>query len=193
MEDISYGRREAIQDIWYGQIVTIVARWFLIGTGLLLTYWTAESTSDAIGPTYVLVLLIATNFLLHGRFLTGSPMRREIVFAGCVVDTVMISLIVLTGWWDAGKGIDSPFFIFYYPVLLAFALVFPRSLSYGFALAALVAYTTIVALTLPEGRIDYHVVEPMVARLATLGSTVVLGNLYWRTQRRHQQSRLAGG
>ena len=30
-------KQEAVQDLWYGQVVTIIARWFLIGAGVILT------------------------------------------------------------------------------------------------------------------------------------------------------------
>jgi hypothetical protein len=157
----------------------------------MLTFWTAGSTADAIGPTYLLVALIGTNFVLHGRFITGSPMRREVVLAASVIDIVIISLIVFTGWWGAGSGLASPFFVFYYPVLIGFSLVFPRSLTYGFAIAVLGTYTAIIAVTMPQLSLDHHFVEPLVARLVTLGVTAVLGNMYWRTQRQYRRSHLA--
>src|SRR3970040_444506 len=93
--------REDVQDVWYGQIVTIVAPWFLIGSGVLLTLWRAHEISDVTTPIYLLLGLIAMNFFLHGRFLTGSPMRREVVLGSCLVDVVIITLVIASSSWEA--------------------------------------------------------------------------------------------
>ena len=150
MQATSSSQREEIQDVWYGQVVTFVARWFLIGAGLVLTFWRSQTVGEAITPTYLLVGLIGVNFLLHGRFLTGSPMRRETVLAGCVIDVAIISLVILTSRWNAASGIDNPFYIFYYPVILAFALVFPWRYTLVLAAGVVLAYGAIILIDTPS-------------------------------------------
>src|SRR5688572_4763957 len=92
--------RESAQDVWYGQIVTIVARWFFIATGLLLTYWLADDVQEAMLPSYLLLGLVALNFVLHGRFATGSPMRREVILGACLLDAVIVTALILSSRWD---------------------------------------------------------------------------------------------
>ena len=191
MQAITKSAREDAQDVWYGQIVTIVGRWFLIGAGLLLTFWRAETTSEAILPTYLLVGLIAMNFLMHGRFIVGSPMRKEVVLASCIVDVGIISLVILTARWDAASGLDNPFYIFYYPVILGFALVFPWRLTMTFAALVIAIYAAAVFLDAPFSLSNSQMSEPMIARLVTLGSTAVLGNMFWRIQRQWRRAQLA--
>jgi hypothetical protein len=180
--------REAIQDVWYGQVVTIVARWFLIAAGVLLTLWRAEDINDVTTPIYLLLGLIAMNFVLHGRFLTGSPMRREVVLASCLVDALIITLVIASSSWKAQSGVDNAFYIFYYPVVLGFALVFPWRLSFLFALEVMGAYAALILLPSPNLEVgDY---EALVARLVTIGSTAVLGNMYWRIQRQWRREQV---
>lgn len=184
-------RREAIQDIWYGQLVTIIARWFFIGAGLVLTLWRAETIGEVTAPVYPLIALIAMNFLLHGRFLTGSPMRREVILASCAIDIAMISAVILIAEWDPGDGLASPYYVFYYPVVLGFALVFPWRTTLVLTAGALLAYAGVVLAATPDldlGRSATY--ETVMARLVTLATTAVLGSLYWRVQRQYRRTRL---
>ena len=191
MQTMSSEQREELQDVWYGQIVTIVARWFLIGAGLLLTFWRAQGVGDAITPTYLIIALIAVNFLLHGRFAIGAPLRKEVVLGACVMDALIISLVIITTRWGAAKGIDNPFYIFYYPVILGFALVFPWRLSFSFSALVIAVYAGIIFLDTPAFALDHATFEPVVARLITLATTAVLGSMYWRMERKWRRSRLS--
>lgn len=173
--------REEVQDVWYGQVVTFVARWALIVAGVVLTLWRAEDTADVTTPISLLLGLVAINFFLHGRYLTGQPMRREIVIASCIADAAIVSALIASSSWKAEGGIENPYFIFYYPVILGFALVFPWRVTSVFAVGVLAVYAALVVLDSPRLSVDD--VESLVARLATLGATAVLGSLYWRIQR----------
>jgi hypothetical protein len=84
------------------------------------------------------VALVAANFYLHGRYLTGRPANATLMTAVGLVDIAMITVGVLA--WPAGKGIFSPFFILYFPVIVAFAFVMPRKVTLVFTGVALAAY-----------------------------------------------------
>ena len=43
MQDTRIERLEAAQDLYFGQIVIIWARWFLILAGIIRTFWTAST------------------------------------------------------------------------------------------------------------------------------------------------------
>lgn len=182
--------KEDIQDVWYGQIVVIMARWFVIAAGVILTLWRADQIQDITGVIYPLIGLVALNFFLHGRIITGSPIRRELILLSSVVDVALISVIIATASWKADSGIDNPFYVFYYPVLLAFALVFPWRFAIPFGAAAIAAYVAIVAST-ELGSDTTEAYETLVARAVTLASVVLLGNLYWRIQRTWRRTQLA--
>ncbi len=180
--------KEDLQDVWYGQVVVILARWFVIGAGLMLTLWRADQIEDITGVIYPLIGLVGLNFFLHGRILTGSPIRRELILISSVIDVALISSIVGMASWKAESGIDNPFYVFYYPVLLAFALVFPWRLAIPFGAAVIAVYASIVVAS-GLGPETMQAYETLVARGVTMASMVLLGSLYWRIQRswRHGQ------
>src|SRR5262249_44105479 len=65
--------QEAAEDVFFGQVVMIWARWFLIASGAVFFLWTAkESTQLALGVLPI-VGLMAVNFCLHGRYFLERP------------------------------------------------------------------------------------------------------------------------
>ena len=138
MQETSGVTQEASEDVFFGQIVTIWARWFLIVAGVILTLWvTTDANTLAFGIIPV-VALVAVNFYLHGRYLTEKPANRALIAVLGVVDLAIITLAVLV--WPGGKGIFSPFFVLYFPVILAFAFVMPRKSTVVFTVVALAVY-----------------------------------------------------
>ena len=183
-------KQEAVQDLWYGQVVTIIARWFLIGAGVILTLWRAERIEDVLAPIYLLMGLVAVNFVLHGRFLTGKPMRREVVIGCSIVDVAVISLVIASASWGVDSGVNNPFYVFYYPVILSFALVFPWRLAAVFTGTAIAAYLAICFVATP-GLLLGASAEATVARVITMATAAVLGTMFWRVERDWRRDQVA--
>src|ERR1700682_1271667 len=123
MKQTSTPAQEHAEDIFFGQVVMIWARWFFILAGIILTLWTATSTNEITLSVLFVVALMAMNFFLHGRYLIEKPANGRLILAAAVLDLIIITAIVAS--WGGQNGLRSQFFIFYYPVLLAFAFVFP--------------------------------------------------------------------
>ena len=172
--------QEAAEDVFFGQVVMIWARWFLIVAGAVFFLWTSErSTQLALGVVPI-VALISINFYLHGRSFLERPCNTLLITAASIVDAALISAIVLL-WHGAtgGTGLASPFFVFYYPVLLAFAFVMPRR-----ATAVFTAVTAATYLAICFGDIASLTSAKVLAlRLATMVAMGGLGTFYWRIQR----------
>jgi hypothetical protein len=141
-------------------------------------------------PIYLLLGLVAVNFVLHGRVLTGKPMRREVIVACCVLDVAVISLVIASASWRVDGGINNPFYIFYYPVILAFALVFPRRLTWPFTLGTIAAYLGVCFLSQPDVLLSDSL-EPAFARAMTMATAAFLGNMFWRIERQWRGEQLA--
>src|SRR5262249_25058570 len=82
-------------------------------------------------------------FYLHGRYLIGQPSNILLIVVASAIDVMLISAIVLL--WHSSTvggrtGLASPFFVFYYPALLALAFVVPRRLTVGFTAATAAIY-----------------------------------------------------
>jgi hypothetical protein len=174
--------QETAEDIFFGQVVIIWARWFLIAAGTIFFLWTAQkSTEVALGVLPIAGLMIL-NFYLHGRYLLEQPSNVMQITAASTIDVALVSAIVLV-WQSTSPpgltGLASPFFVLYYPVLLAFAFVMPRRLTLIFTACTAAVYT---AICLPDVT-SITAAKVLVLRLATLAAMGGIGTFYWRIQR----------
>ena len=107
------------------------------GTSLLTLWVTSEADTLAFAIMPV-VALVAVNFYLHGRYLTERPANPALITAVGLIDLAIITTAVLA--WPGGKGIFSPFFVLYFPVIMAFAFVMPRKATVVFTGLTVAAY-----------------------------------------------------
>jgi hypothetical protein len=181
--------QEAAEDIFFGQVVTIWARWFLIAAGTIFFLWTAQKSSQIAIGVLPIVALIVLNFYLHGRYLLERPSNVLQITMASTIDVGLVSAIVLMWHSSAAApltGLASPFFVFYYPVLLAFAFVMPRRLTLIFTALVAAVYT---AICLPD-LTSITSVKVLILRLATLSAMGGIGTFYWRIQRSRRHAGL---
>jgi len=177
--------QEAAEDVFFGQVVMIWARWFLIVAGAVFFLWTAERSSQLALGVVPIVVLILINFYLHGRYLLERPSNPKLITVASLFDLGLISSIILVwGGGDGATGLASPFFVFYYPVLLAFAFVMPRAATVAFTALAAGIYAAICfgdVSSLTSAKV-------LVLRLVTMAAMGGLGTYYWRIQRDRRRS-----
>jgi hypothetical protein len=173
--------REAAEDVFFGQVVMIWARWFLIAAGAVFFLWTAHGSTQLALGVLPIAGLMAMNFYLHGRYFLERPSNLLQITTASVLDLALISAIVVL--WHNGHGVQSgfqsPFFIFYYPVLLSFAFVLPRRVTVTYTGATVAIYA---AVCLP-GLGSLADAKVLVLRLVTMAAMGGLGTFYWRIQR----------
>jgi hypothetical protein len=167
-------RVEAQEDVFYGQIVCILARWFVIAGAIFLALYRAPSVAYMQRNLAPLLLLIAANFFLHARYMMGLPANALLLGVASVLDLAVITALVAAG--------NPEFFVFYYPVALAFALVFVRRLTLVFTGVLAVVYAALAVL-IPPGLHWNGEEETLAIRLVTLVGAALLATLYWRIQR----------
>jgi hypothetical protein len=174
--------QETAEDIFFGQVVMIWARWFLIAAGTVFFLWTAQRSTQLALGILPIAALIVVNFYLHGRYLLERPSNVLQITMASTIDVGLVSAIVLLWHSSAAApltGLASPFFVFYYPALLAFAFVMPRRLTLIFTASVAAVYT---AICLPDlGSVTS--VKVLVLRLVTLSAMGAIGTFYWRIQR----------
>ena len=185
MKEMRSPQQEAAEDIFFGQVVIIWAGWFVILTGAILALWAASSISELTVASLLIVALMAVNFFVHGRYLMERPINRTLTALVSLVDLAIITLIVLA--WRGQTGLDSPFFIFYYPVLAAFAFVFSPGLTLFYTALALLSYAGATFVADPTFFLDFHDLELLITRLITLAAMGGLGTYYWRIQRQRRR------
>ena len=180
--------QEAAEDIFFGQIVLIWARWFFILAGAVLALWSAKTVPELTATILLVAALMAFNFLVHGRYLLERPANRLLLTALGVLDLIIVTALVL-GWKGQG-GLQSELFIFYYPLVFAFALVFPPPITAAYTLVVLGMYTAVCGWVDPAFIWDVGKVETLVMRLVTLAAMGGLGTYYWRIQRTRRRAAL---
>ena len=191
--------QDSAEDPFFGQVVVNWARWFVIGAGVLLVIWTVDEVNKLAIGIIPVVALMATNFYLHGRHIARRPANRTLMTVAGVLDLAAITAVVFF-WPEADqKGLASPFFIMFYPVVLAFAFVMPPKSSIAYTVVTLATYTAACLLAAMTSVTDIDALksfvadaefEDLVTRLITLGAMGGLGAYYWRIQRRRRHSPL---
>ena len=195
MQGLRSIEQEAAEDIFFGQVVIVWARWFLIVTGALLVLWTTEN-KDALSLGIVpVVALMAVNFYLHGRYLTERPANPKMIGLASLLDLAAITSVVL--FWSDNVGLASQFFIFYFPAVLAFGFVMPPKATVAYATLALTLYAGACFVAGPGADVllagEVGAVKTLIARLITLAAMGGLGAYYWRIQRDRRSSATAAG
>jgi hypothetical protein len=185
MKELRSPQQEAAEDIFFGQVVIIWARWFVILTGAILALWAANSISELTVASLLIVALMAVNFFVHGRYLMEKPINRSLTALVSLVDLAIITMIVLA--WRGQTGLESPFFIFYYPVLAAFAFVFTPGFTLLYTALALLTYVGAVFVSDPGFVLNAQDFELLITRLITLSAMGGLGTYYWRIQRQRRR------
>jgi hypothetical protein len=202
MKETRTAEQEAAEDVFFGQVVANWARWFIIAAAAVFVLWSADTTGKLVVGIIPIVALMAINFYLHGRYMAERPANRALIALTSLMDIALITTVVLL--WPGAGGLKSPFFIMYYPVVLAFAFVMPPRATAVFTVVALGAYAgaSILAeaanaaagnaesllLLSSNGAVAQAAIEGLVTRLITLGAMGALGTYYWRIQRNRRRA-----
>ena len=174
------------EDLFFGQSVILWARWSVIVAGIVLVLWTSTDVALLTQTMPFFLVLMAVNFFLHGRYVMGSPLNRTAVTVASVVDLILITAIVVL--WPGSHGLHNQFFVLYFPVVFAFALVFTRKIEVVYTVLAILMYTAACVLT---GTVPFDLSSDdkvLVMRVIVIAAMGFLGNYYFRIQR----DRLAG-
>jgi len=159
-------------DLAYGQTVLVWARWILIGTGLVLSFWSPTDLFILQVQLAAIIALAFGNFYLHVQLLRGHPAIDNVVYAASVGDLVVVTSMVL-----AQGGFQSPVFIFYFAAVVGISVAFPTALTAGYTAVVLGVYGTICLATASVD--DYPAV---FTRLLMIAAVAICGNLFARNE-----------
>lgn len=179
-------KQEAAEDIFFGQIVLIWARWFVILGAGIYALWTASTVTQLTIAILFIAVMMGINFFVHGRYLMERPINQYLLMALSFVDAAVITLILMA--WPGQKGLASFLFVLYYPMLTAFAFVFGPEFTAVYTILTLTAYIIACLIGGPDFVADPSRVELLIMRLITLASMGGLGTYYWRIQRERRPS-----
>ncbi len=170
------------EELRYGQIVIVTARWALVLMGLLLLIWRpGDLRGFTIGILVVLALAVV-NFFLHVQILRDRPIARRLAYGMSLADLVVISLIVITG---EGAGFTADTFVFYYPAVLAYSLVFPAPIGLLLTAGLIAVYGLISMPELINSELNQQI---LVTRLLVIVAVSYLGYWYRVVERRRLEA-----
>src|SRR5438309_11993765 len=132
------------EDLASGQTVLVWARWILIGTGLLLSFWTPQSLSTLQIQLAAIIALAFGNFYLHVQLLRGHPALDNVVYGASAADIAVITALVLVQ-----GGYPSPVFIFYFAAIVGISVAFPTWMTAGYTAIVIGIYAIICLATAP--------------------------------------------
>lgn len=190
MQELRTSAQEAAEDIFFGQVVIVWARWFVILAATILVLWSATTASQLTTAILLVIALMAINFFVHGRYLMERPANRIFLQAMSLLDLVVISAIV--AFWQGTGGLSSPFYIFYFPMLLAFAFVFTPRATVTYTVLTVATYVATCLAVNASFVGNVGDVKSLIMRLVALVAMGGLGTYYWRIQRERRREALSG-
>jgi hypothetical protein len=164
------------EDLAYGQTVLVWARWILIGTGLLLSFWSPANLTTLQIQLAAIIALAFGNFYLHVQLLRGQPAIDNIVYGASLADIAVVTALVI-----AMGGYPSPVFIFYFAAIVGISVAFPTWLTASYTAIVVGVYGVISLSTAPTG--DYPAV---FTRLLMIVAVAVCGNIFARSESRRR-------
>ena len=160
------------EDLAYGQTVLVWARWILIGTGLLLSFWGPKDLLTLQVQLAAIIALAFGNFYLHVQLLRGHPAIDNVVYGASIADISVVTALVLVQ-----HGYPSPVFIFYFAAIVGISVAFPSLLTAGYTAIVVGVYGIIALATAPTE--DYPAV---FTRLLMIAAVAVCGNVFARSE-----------
>ena len=159
-----------------GQTVLVWARWILIGTGLLLSFWSPADLLTLQVQLAAIIALAFGNFYLHVQLLRGHPALDNVVYAASLADiAVVTALVIVQG------GYVSPVFIFYSAAVVGISVAFPTWMTAAYTGLVVGMYGVIAASTAPAD--DYPAI---FTRLLMIAAIAVCGNVFARHESRRR-------
>ena len=161
------------RDLMDGQGILVIARWILVGAGLLLALWNPEALGELKVEIGLILTLAVANFFLHVQMLREQPPLKWVAYLASGADIVAITAIVVVS-----GGADSGLYTFYFPALIAIAVAFPVGASLVLSAGAIGLYGLVLSTGM--GGSD----DPLlVVRLVMMVAVVACGIVYRSIER----------
>src|SRR5438445_3059625 len=173
----AFAGRIRSEDLAYGQTVLVWARWILIGTGLLLSFWSPKDLLTMQVQLAAIIALAFGNFYLHVQLLRGRPALDNVVYGASLADIAVVTALVLVQ-----GGYPSPVFIFYYAAIVGISVAFPTTVT-GLYTSLVVGVYGVISLATATTA-EYPAV---FTRRRTLTAVAVCGNLFARHEAQRRE------
>ena len=160
--------------------VYVWARWFVWAVAAFAWLYPPDVADAGYAPNFALAtLLLATNAYLHYRLATERSVSWRWMLALNALDVAMLSAGVV-----AHRGLETTFFVGYYPSLAMFAVVFGSvGLTLGWVTMTAVVYAALCLAVEPGLDFSADDEEILLIRVAGMYLVMVVVNLISRVER----------
>ena len=152
--------------------ISVVIRWLLLSAFLAMVNYREEHNSTWIVFNGVGVGLALANAYVTWRLLAHRPITWRYALAMSLLD-----LIVITVALYLSNGLQNRFYVFYYPALLGFSLMFPRRASFSILAVVIVLYVAMALTVSPTLSTDLYQEKALFVRVVTMIGIVATGIL----------------
>ena len=160
-------------DIQHGLIVIVWARWSIVIFAFIMRMYRATEMSMLVITIIGLMAVALVNFALHASILAKRSIPTIWVYLASIMDICLISLIV-----GLDGGLNTHIFLYFYPAVLGFALVFPGRATLLLTLGVLAVYS-LICIVGSNPPLQYDGDESiLIFRLLSLIGVAVVGNRY---------------
>ncbi|HVO69521.1 MAG TPA: hypothetical protein VMT24_05720 [Aggregatilineaceae bacterium] len=172
---------ERVEDLARGQVVIVTARWILVLSGLLFVLWDPDPIGILRFQILLILILAVANFYLHAQVLMRRPVLPQMIYAASILDLVIVTIELVTE-----GSFDSNMYVFYFPAIVAFSVVFTTTQTVLFTGSTCVLYA-ILCLSMGASGASFDNVQVLFTRVVLLAAVAVIGNVYARIEkeRRH--------
>ena len=173
----SFAGSLSTDDLAYGQTVLVWARWILIGTGLVLSFWSPKDLTTLQVQLAAIIALAFGNFYLHVQLLRGHPAIDNVVYGASLADIAVVTALVLVQ-----GGYPSPVFIFYFAAIVGISVAFPTWITTAYTAIVIGIYGIITVATVTTT----DELPAVFTRLLMVAAIAVCGNVFARHESRQR-------
>ncbi len=163
--------------------ITVIIRWLLLFAWLAMTNYRQAHDADWVAFNLMGAGMGVANAYLSWRIVTNRPIGWHHALALSLMELAVIATgLYILNWFQ------NRFYVFYYPALLGFSLMFPRRASFVM-LAAIITLYVVMALTIsPTLSEDAYQEKVLFVRVITMVGIVATGTLLvgWERARRRE-------
>lgn len=138
----SVGEAENLDDLAHGQVVLVTARWILVISSLCFVLWHPEAINTLRIQIILILCLAIANFYLHAQVLMKRSVLPQVIYAASICDLIAITSVVAIE-----DSFHSNTFVFYFPAIMAYSVVFAPRLTAMFTGCASAFYALECVLT----------------------------------------------
>ena len=152
--------------------VAVVLRWLMLLAWMAMNNYRVDHDANWLIFNLMGASVAVTNAYMSWRILSHRAITWQHALAMSLLD-----LTIITAALYVSDGFQSRYYVFYYPALLVFSLMFPRRASFG-ALGVVVALYVVMAFTIsPTLDVDALDEKILFIRIITMAALVVAGTL----------------